>query len=242
MRACCGLNPIWSAVATLWIACCCCKSACLTFTSTTSRIFRCDLELLMCCCHFTAESNHSDWWANKYVTLYSTKWLTSAPGFDLSYSAVLTAKWIWCGAVPLLLDTIFPKALHQVWIGVLQWFPYSSPLLQPPQSTLRSADKVWSEELQSLLGLGGEYVYSKLLVCGKNRVQLIYTISCGKRKKIFTGLKSILKTSLIYILTLENPLHSLVMARRWRQHGNIMLSFSGDKGRRALLTGGSGIL
>lgn len=187
MRACCGLNPIWSAVTTLWIACCCCKSSCLTFTSTTSRIFHCDLELLMCCCHFTAESNHSDWWANKYVRLYSTKWLTSAPGFDLSYSAVLTAKWIWCGAVPLLPDTIFPKALHQVWIGVLQWFPYPSPLLQPPQSTLRSADEVWSEELQSLLGLGGEYIYSKLLVCGKNRVQLIYTNPVERERKSSLG-------------------------------------------------------
>lgn len=85
------------------------------------------------------------------------------------------------------------------------------------------------------------YIYSRLLVGGTNTVQVIDT-NPAEREKIFIGLESILKISLIYSLTLENPLHSLVIARRCRQHGNIMLSFSGDKGKRALLTGGIWIL
>lgn len=89
---------------------------------------------------------------------------------------------------------------------------------------------------------GGEgNIYSKLLVGGTATVQYVDT-NPVEREKIFIGLESVLKISLIYSLTLENPLHSLVKARRCRQHGNIMLSFSEDKGKRALLTGGIWIL
>lgn len=73
-------------------------------------------------------------------------------GIMQRYSSVLTTKWIWCGAVPLLFASIFPEALHQVWIGALQGSPSPCPLLQPPHPTLGSADEVWPEELQSLLG------------------------------------------------------------------------------------------
>lgn len=149
------------------------------------------------------------------------------------YSAVLATKWIWCSAVPLLFASIFPEAFHQVWIGALQGSPSPCPLLQPPHPTLGSADEVWPEERQSLLGWRGEYIVSCLLV-GRMPHNSLTLILLKEKKKIFIGLESFLKIS----LTLENPLHSLVIARRYSQHGNIMLSFSGDKGKRALLTGG----
>lgn len=69
-----------------------------------------------------------------------------------------TTKRIWCGTVPLLFVLILSDALHHARIGVLQGSPSHSPLLQPPHPTLRSADEVWPEELQSLLGWGEGYI------------------------------------------------------------------------------------
>ena len=82
-------------------------------------------------------------------------------------TAELTAKWIWCGAVPLLSASILPEALHQVWIGVLQRPPPPGPLLQPPHPALRSADEVWPEELQSLLGWGGRGINTVSSLLGR---------------------------------------------------------------------------
>lgn len=97
------------------------------------------------------------------------------------------------------------------------------------KSGLKSSKASW---------VGERDIYSKLLVGGTNTVQLLDTNPVERETKIFIGLECILKISLIYSLTLENPLHSLVIARRCSQHGNIMLSFSGDKGKGAFLTGG----
>lgn len=96
------------------------------------------------------------------------------------------------------------------------------------KSGLKSSKASWGGERDT---------YNKLYVGGKNTVELIDTNPV--EKKTFIGLESPLNISLIYSLTLENPLHGLVIAKRYRQHGNVMLSLStGDKGKRALLTGG----
>ena len=156
-------------------------------------------------------------------------------------TAELTAKWVWCGAVPLLSASILPEALHQVWIGVLQSPPPPGPLLQPPHPALRSADEVWPEELQSLLGWGGRGINTVSSLLGR-RIHCNSQTLILKKEEKKPGLESVLKISLIYSLTLENPPRSLVIARRWRQHGNIMLILCGDKGKWALVTGGIWIL
>lgn len=104
------------------------------------------------------------------------------PGFRESNSA-LTTKWIRCGAVPLLFALILPKALHQVWIGVQQRSPSHSPLLQPPDPTLRSADEVWPEELQSLLGWGKGYTVRTVSCLLMGQIQYNSDTNPAKRKK-----------------------------------------------------------
>lgn len=150
--------------------------------------------------------------------------------------ATLTAKWIWCCAVPLLFAAVLPVPLHQVWLGVPQRSPSHGPLLQLHHATLRSADEIWPEELQSFLKWGSE-VYSKQPVGRMNTVQLIEVNPVLSK----IGFKFILKTSLICCLTLQKPSHTLVIAQRCRQHGNIMLGFSGDKGK-SFSHKGNGIL
>lgn len=87
------------------------------------------------------------------------------------------------------------------------------------KSGLKSSKASWREA-------GGE-VYSKQSVGRMNTVKLIEVNPLLSK----IGFKFILKTFLIYCLTPQKPSHTLVIAQRCRQCGNIMLGFSGDKGK-----------
>lgn len=157
MRACFGLTPgrhlkILDCV----LLCCHYHRECHTSTSTTPTVltYSCWYAVVISG-SFDSRTLLIDCLLARETKLYFSEWCNcDFPGFRQSYSAALTAKWIRCGAVPLLFESILPEALHQVWIGVLQLSPPQSPLFQPPHPTLRSADEIWPEELQSLLGRG----------------------------------------------------------------------------------------
>lgn len=142
---------------------------------------------------------------------------------------------VWCSSSFVCLDLPWSPAPGLGWSPAGHAFSLPSAPTSSPDPGIGWWSLAWRAPKPPGV-VRGIYIVSCLLEGIKQYNSL--TLILWKEKKIFSGLESILKISLIYSLTLENPLHSLVIARRCRQHGNIMLSFSGDKGKRALLTGG----
>lgn len=106
------------------------------------------------------------------------------------------------------------------------------------KSGLKSSKASWCE------GEVGVKREIKWAACWLNKYSATYRhLRRGKSwgESVHSVLKSILKTSLICWLTLENPPRSLVTVGRWRRYSNIMPGSVGIE-VRALLAGADGIL